>query len=136
MNSPATQQFSFYRLWWSLGWLMLLAVVALSLVRLEQPIQLENADKYQHLIVYGSLMFWWGMVQPARRRFWFVVLPLLGVAMELLQSLTPHRFMSWNDALANLLGVVLGSLLLHSPAAGILRMLDRQVRNCFDPGST
>ena len=125
----------FYRLWWSLGCLMLLTVIVLSLVRIEQPIQLENADKYEHLIAYGSLMFWWGMVQPARRRFWFLVLPLLGVAMEFLQSVTPYRFMSWSDALANLLGVLLGSLLLWTPAARVLVVVERQIRNRFDSGS-
>jgi VanZ family protein len=114
---------------------MLVAVVVLSLVRVEQPVQLENVDKYEHLLAYGSLMFWWGMVQPARRRFWFIALPVLGIGMELLQSLTPHRFMSWNDALANLLGVLLGSLLLRTPAARVLGVVDRQIRNRFDPGS-
>lgn len=113
---------------------MLLAVIVLSLVRVEQPVQLENADKYEHLLAYGLLMFWWGMVQPGRRRFWLVFLPLLGVALELLQSLTPWRFMSWNDALANLLGVVIGGLLLRTPAARILRVVDHHVRDRFNPG--
>lgn len=136
MNEPAAAVLGFYRLWWSVGCLMLLAVIVLSLVSIEQPVQFENADKYEHVIAYGSLMFWWGMVQPARRRVWFVVLPMLGVSLEFLQSVTPYRFMSWNDALANLLGVLLGSLLLWTPAARVLGVVDRQIRNRFNPGST
>ncbi len=45
---------SSYRLWAGIGWLMLLAVIVLSLVNIEQPVLLQHTDKYQHLLAYGS----------------------------------------------------------------------------------
>ena len=125
-----------YRLWAILGWLLVLAVVVLSLVSIEQPLKLENADKYQHVLAYGALMYWWGMVQPTRRARWATALPLMGLVLEGAQSLTPDRMMEWRDALANLAGVMLGLLLLKSPAQRLLTRLDRHLGNRLDARGT
>ena len=121
-----------YRLWAGIGWLILLAVIVLSLVRVDQPVALEHADKVLHLLVYGSLMYWWGMVHAAKLRFWMAALPLLGLALEWAQMLTAYRSMDWMDAAANLLGVVLARLLLATPAKHLLARIDRKLADRLD----
>ena len=123
-----------YRIWVPLGYLMLLVVIVLSLVRIEQPLDLAHADKYQHLLAYGSLMYWWGMVQPPRRFFWMIVLPLMGLSLEWAQTLLAYRMMDWNDALANTLGVALALLLLATPAGRLLALVDRKLADRTDSG--
>jgi VanZ family protein len=122
------------RLWETLGWIMLFTVVVLSLVRIEQPLALENADKYQHVLAYASLMYWWGMVQPGRKLNWAVALPLLGLALEWAQTFTAYRVLEWNDAVANALGVALALLLLTTPARRLLAMIDRKLGDCLHAG--
>jgi VanZ family protein len=129
-------EYRYPRVWAWIGLLLLAAVITLSLVSIDQPIDLPGADKYEHALAYAALMFWWGMVQPHRRLAWAVTLPLLGVCLEGIQQFTPGRFMEWRDAAANLTGVVLGLLLAFSPAGRLLGWLDRQIANRTDPGRT
>ena len=123
-----------YRLWTTLGWTMLAMLIVLSLVRLEQPLEFRHTDKAEHLVAYGLLMYWWGMVQPRNMLRWAIALPLLGLLLEWAQSFVPHRFMDWNDALANTLGVALGCALLATPAARLVLLLDRKLADRVDPG--
>jgi len=124
-----------YRIWAVLGYLMLLTVIVLSLVQIEQPLDITNVDKYQHLLAYGALMYWWGMVQPPRRWFWMIALPLMGLSLEWAQTLLAYRVMEWNDALANTLGVVLALLLLATPAGRLLALVDRKLADRVDSGN-
>jgi VanZ family protein len=123
-----------YRLWASIGWLMLLGVAVLSLVSISAPIRFDQGDKLTHLLAYAALMYWWGMVHPHRRLPWAIVLALLGVALEWAQSLTPARIMEWPDGLANMAGVLLALGLLRTPAQRLLIRLDRYLGDRFDPG--
>lgn len=123
-----------YRLWVALGWAMVLGVVVLSLVNVQQPLQVQHADKLEHLLAYGMLMYWWGMVQPPRRVHWATALALLGLALEWAQSLTAHRVMEWPDALTNLAGVALALGLLKTPAGRLLAWVDRRFSNLGDSG--
>jgi VanZ family protein len=113
---------------------MLGAVIVLSLIRIEQPVRIGQGDKFSHLLAYGALMYWWGMVRPDQRWVWAVALPLMGLALEWLQGLTPYRQMEWQDALANLGGVALALLLLATPARRLLAWFDRQLGDGFDTG--
>jgi VanZ family protein len=117
-----------------MGWAMLLGVVVLSLVSVQQPLQVQHADKLEHLLAYGMLMYWWGMVQPPRRVNWATALALLGLALEWAQSLTAYRVMEWPDALANLAGVALALGLLKTPAGRLLARIDYELCNRGDPG--
>lgn len=124
----------YYRWWALLGWLLVAAVCVLSLITIEQPVQIGHGDKLSHLLAYGVLMYWWGMVQPRRRMLWVLVLPVLGLVLEWAQSLTPHRQMEWQDALANLAGVGVAWLILQTPARRLLGIFDRQLGDRFDAG--
>ena len=120
------------RLWTILGVMLLLAVVALSLLAIPPPLGVPGGDKASHLIAYAVLMGWWGMLQQQRKWMWAVALPLMGLILEFLQTLTRTRVLEWNDALANLLGVLLALALLATPAAGLLAWLDRLLADRSD----
>ena len=121
------EELSAYRLWAILGWLMLAGVVTLSLVRIEQPLHMSHADKYQHLLAYASMMYWWGMVQPSRRLGWLIALPILGLSLEGIQGLTSYRGLEWGDALANVVGVLAARILLSTPAGRLLAGIDHKL---------
>jgi VanZ family protein len=122
------------RLWQTVGWLLLAAVIVLSLVQIEQPLDISGADKFEHVLAYGVLMYWWGMVQPNRLLRWAMFLPLLGLALELTQLQMPGRYMEWRDAFANLAGVILAYLLLLTRARALLSWCDRKLFDRVDPG--
>lgn len=122
--------------WWvALGLAMIVVVVAGSLLNISQPVQVKNIDKLHHLVAYGAMMYWWGMVQPRQRRWWLVGLVALGVALEYAQSLTPYRTLDYRDMAFNAAGVALALLALQTPAAGLLAWFDRQISNRLDPGA-
>jgi VanZ family protein len=120
-------------LWEALGWLLLMAVVVLSLVQIDQPIEISGVDKFEHVLAYGVLMYWWGMVQPGRLLRWVMFLPVLGFGLELAQLRMPGRFMEWRDVLANLAGVVLAFMLLRTRARDLLAWTDRKLFDRTDP---
>lgn len=97
------------RLWRALGWLLALAVIYLSLTPRPPDTGIEMGDKIGHLAAYGSLMAWWLQIyrEPARLALLFV---LMGLALEILQSLTGYREGDIFDMAANTLGVGLGWL--------------------------
>lgn len=106
-----------YRSWLAIGQILLATVAVLSLIPLDAPLPVENGDKLEHLLVYASLAGWWQLPPGSRRRHWLTGLGLVtfGALLELLQGLTPYRTPDPWDALANSLGVLLGSLLATSP---------------------
>jgi VanZ family protein len=121
-------------MWQALGWLLLTIVIVASLVQIEQPLEVTGIDKFEHVLAYGVLMYWWGMVQPRRILAWALLLPLLGLSLELVQQRLPGRFMEWRDVFANLAGVVLGCLLLMTGARRLLGWIDRHLFERLDAG--
>lgn len=73
----------------------------------------SGQDKLLHFAAYASFYLWGGASFPDAR--WRLPAALLayGVAIELLQALTPYRTMSFADVVANALGLVLGAVLLR-----------------------
>lgn len=120
--------------WLAAGWLLLAAVIILSVIKIPQPVAVPESDKLSHLFAYAVLMYWWGMLQPDRRTAWLLFLPLLGLTLEGVQSLMPYRYFEWLDAVANLLGVFLGYSLLYTPARRLLASVDTYFSNRIDAG--
>ena len=84
----------------------LLGVLVLSLLPMDHPDFSPN-DKLNHLLAYGGLMVigalgWRNLGLVAGGVF------LWGVGIEGLQGLTPYRYFSIADMLANATGVLLG----------------------------
>ena len=130
-----SQRLHFQRGWTALGALMIAVVVILSLASVSQPVDVPGMDKINHVVAYGALMFWWGMVQPGRRWTWAVVLVLLGIGLELAQAQTGYRTMDRWDAAANSVGVLAALALLFTPLRGSLAWFDRQLANRLDSGT-
>lgn len=108
--------------WRVLGWL----VIALTLVVSLMPPALDSGDghidKIVHLAGYAVLTFWWAQLVTRNRWKLAIAVVLFGMAIELLQGLTPARQPDLLDALANSGGVLLGWL-----AARLLPNLPRRL---------
>lgn len=62
-------------------------------------------DKFTHMAGYFALAMLAAMGWPRFRGLALVGLPLLGLALEAAQTLTPTRGFSWLDAGANAVGI-------------------------------
>jgi len=94
-----------------MGWLMISAVVILSLVSIDAVIpDVKNGDKIGHFIAYFSLMTWfsWLYPKPWVRNLYAIGFIILGGIMEVLQSLTAHRTGDIEDFHVNTIGVIAG----------------------------
>lgn len=115
------------RLWLAIGWLMLLAVVAASLLPPPQGGDTAGQlDKLGHLGAYGSLMLWFGQLaaRGGARVRWALGLALLGVALEFAQGETGYRSFELADMAANCAGIALGAALLATPLGRAVARLD------------
>jgi len=110
-------------LWLSLGLTLVATVWFLSLTPHPPSIDIQDGDKYGHLLAYGSLMLWFGWLYP-RRVHWRVALLFLlqGVLLELLQGLSGYRYADVYDMVANGLGVALGWTLVSFSAGALGRL--------------
>jgi len=111
--------------WIALGWVGVIAVSVLSLIP-EPPelIGIEEGDKIEHLLVYGSLMFWFAQVYVQRRSRWSVAIRLIamGVCLEFVQGWTGWRLFSYADMLANTAGVAVGWLIATPRTPNLLSL--------------
>lgn len=101
------------RLWWMAGWLGIVITLVVSLMPPVLDSSGNNTDKIVHLAGYAVLTFWWAQVVTRQRWKLAVAVVLFGIAIELLQGLTPTRQPDLLDALANSGGVLLGWLAAH-----------------------
>lgn len=107
-----------HRLWRGLGFGLIAAILALSLLPFSIEVELEeNSDKLGHLLMYGSLMFWFAMIYPAARPRLLLALAFcaMGVGIEFLQGMTMYRSFELADMLANGVGVALGWCVALTP---------------------
>ncbi len=90
----------------------LMAVIALSLLPQENLPETGMWDKLNHALAYGVLAASGGIGFKGWRSLLMVGIGLvvLGAGLELAQSVTPERDGSIYDALANFVGVVIGSV--------------------------
>ena len=125
------------RTWLGVWFAAIVLVIALSLVP-PPPMPLQpphNFDKLLHLGAYFALAF--GATQLFGRWRWLFGIALgliaLGIAMEAAQAaLVPHlRMLDPWDALANTVGVVLGTALAATPLAGLLARIERALVERF-----
>ena len=107
----------------------LVAVIVLSLLPAEAMPALEVSDKIEHAAAYAFLAFT-GALALRRPHRWLVAgLAVLGIALEIAQTLVPGRSFDLVDGLANAAGAILGVLLAH------LLPTFRQGRRVNPPGT-
>ena len=63
-------------------------------------------DKFLHFLAYGFLMLWFAQLYT-RTVYWVlaVIFCMIGVGLEMAQSLTDDRFFEFGDMVANSVGV-------------------------------
>jgi VanZ family protein len=99
-------------LWLTTGWMLIVAVVYLSLAPLPADVDVPHGDKFGHVLAYAVLMFWFVQIyrRPRLRvalAFGFVT---LGVMLEVLQGMSGYRTFDIQDVAANIAGLALGWL--------------------------
>lgn len=117
-----------HRAWLAIGWLGVAIVIVLSLVPRPPELGIEQGDKIQHFLAYGSLMVWFAQVRVERRdrRVTAALLVTMGIALEFAQALTGYRFYSYADMAANTTGVILGWLAAPPRLPSAYRALARR----------
>ena len=118
--------YRYRRVWLLLGWGMVAAIVVLSLIPVEVDLG-EGRDKLAHIVAYGSLSFWFGMIFGGRglQLGIAVAFAAMGVALEFLQGLTDYRTFEIADMVANAVGAGLGWCLVQTPLGNGLTWLER-----------
>lgn len=102
------------------GWLLVLAVIWLSLTPSPPKVDFEESDKVGHLLAYGLIMFWFAQLYAARpaRVGYAALFVLMGVTLEFIQGRLGYRTYEVFDMFANTAGVLLGwALALAFPRA-------------------
>lgn len=114
----------YFKLWLSIGWLMVFLLCYFSLVSNPPEIKfdLKYFDKVRHFIAYFILMFWFAQFYKTSksRLFYFVFFIVMGVILEILQGMGGVRYFEYNDMLANSLGVMLAFLMTKGKFKTIL----------------
>lgn len=96
--------------WLSLGWGLVLVVVYLSLTpKPPSGDMVYFGDKIGHFLAYASLMGWWSQLD-SRHCSLALLFVLMGLALEIAQSLSGFREGDVFDMAANSMGVGLGWL--------------------------
>lgn len=133
----ATAAYAAPRLRWRAGWvvlgvLLMLAVGAIALLPATRQLTgmalaLPEGDKLLHVLAFTALMLWWGNVYRRARARWVVaaVCLLFGVLIECAQWPSAPEDASVWDVAADVVGLALGGLLLHTPLAGVLTRMER-----------
>jgi VanZ family protein len=113
--------------WVAIGWLLVVTVIVLSLVRQGVSLPGEESDKLGHFLAYSTLMFWFAQIYSlARTRLVIAVaLALMGVGLEIAQGFTGYRTFEYADMAANTVGVIGGWLLAPPRTANVLMLVER-----------
>lgn len=94
----------------ALGWVMVAAIVWLSLTPSPPKLDVSFGDKLGHFAAYGGLMFWFCQLYARRatRIGYALGFAAMGIGLEFAQGATGYRSFEYSDMLANAVGVLLG----------------------------
>src|SRR4029450_8980859 len=88
---------------------------------------MDQADKAEHMLAFGSLMFWFEQVSlPLRARLATAgLLVALGVAVEVVQGQTGYRSFEYADMGADCAGIFVGWVLARPRLANLYAWTER-----------
>ena len=124
--SRALDYLKLRRAWLIGGAAFVLLVWFLSLT--PHPLDVPNLGPFKigHMSAYAWLMLWFAQLTGMRQRVWIgIALALMGVGLEYLQDITPHRTFSYTDMRDNAIGVAIGFALAVTPLGRVARGLVR-----------
>ena len=115
------------RLWITVAWLLVGAIVYLSLMPAPPNVELTDADKLAHLLAYGVVTLWFVQIyESVRSRIVIAAgLVLLGIVVEILQGYTGYRSLELADMAANATGVALGWVSAPPRTPNVLVRIER-----------
>jgi VanZ family protein len=124
-----TSEFTFAhrRFWLSLGWMLVLGVIYLSLTPAPIQVPVAEGDKLGHLLAYGTLMVWFSNLynKGIRRVVLALCFVAMGIALEFVQGWTGFRTFEVADMAANASGVLIGWALAPPRTPNFLRCMER-----------
>ena len=116
----------FRKLWLTIGYALGALIIFLSLTPGPPTLDIEQGDKFGHLLAYGTLMFWFCQIYATRRSriAHALAFAAMGVALEFAQRATGYRHFDYLDMLANASGVALGWAAVRLTGGETLRRLE------------
>jgi VanZ family protein len=124
------KELRFPTIWLTLGFLIIIAVIAVSLVPHPPHIgHLRGSDKLGHFAAYIAMTFWFAQIYTKNRARWAMALAfvMLGITLELLQRLGGYRTFEIADMEANAAGVLSALLLAQTRLSGVLAVVERSL---------
>ncbi len=121
------QHLRFKRLWVSVGILMVIGILCLSLISIPASVmKFLWSDKVLHGVVYAALMGWFAQIyrHDLARLGLVIGFIALGIGIEYLQGMTPSRNFDIADMVANSCGVVLAWALSYTFFGTILERFE------------
>lgn len=115
------------RFWLATGWVLVLLVVYLSLTPAPIELEIEQGDKFSHVLAYLVLMSWFAnLFEGGRRRVGFALgFVLLGVGLEFAQGFVGYRSFEVIDMAANATGVACGWFLATPRVPNYFGLVER-----------
>ena len=109
-----------------MGWLLVAGVVFGSLLPNVWVPDFRSSDKLLHAGSYLILMLWFsGLYRRGRHLAIALLLFVLGLCLDVSQSLSPYRSFDWRDVAANGGGILLGLLLSRFLFEGWCRRVEQ-----------
>ena len=106
------------------------AIVWLSVTPNPPDPGFEQGDKLEHVLAYGTLMFWFCQIYSAARAR--VVLAIgfiaMGVGLEFVQGALVYRTYDEYDMLANAIGVLAGWAAARACGPNVFERIERLIR--------
>lgn len=111
--------------WWLLGWLLVVGVIAGSLLPGDLLAGISLRDKILHAGSYFVLMTWFsGLYRREHHIFIALLLFSLGFALDYLQGSLQTRSFDIDDVAANTVGILIGFLLARYVFEGWCRRVE------------
>jgi VanZ family protein len=123
------QTLKLIRLWYALGFALLLAVALGSLLPMASMPDIGVGDKPSHLFAYVVLSGWFCLLARNHTMVACSVAALFGygILIEFLQGLTGYRYAEWGDVIANGSGCLLGSIFYFTPLRRLFHRIDKKL---------
>ena len=125
------KELRFIRLWLTIGFLLVGAVIFLTLTPSPPDMgDFPESDKIGHFVAYSVIMLWFGFIYLRGKRYVSVGLAfiVMGIVLELIQGVLDYRSFSYMDITANACGVMIGWLLARTPLAEALVYVEGKFR--------
>ena len=119
------------KLWLSIGYLLIVVVVFLSLT--SKPVQIDTGlpyqDKLLHALAYFVLTSWFMQIYHSRHQVigWLMFFLCFGLLLEYLQGFDPKRYSEVGDMVANALGVAAALVLSRTRVRFMLVRFERYI---------